>query len=136
MNTLPPFFFFSSSSLPLLSSFFYFPNPSVSISFSLFYMPSLFVANVPPRVRTWYLKKVESKRVDVESNVLRSSFLFFLMCILFFFFVWCAVFCFCFEKHFFFFGSIYSNIKMNFGVLFFHYIIQVLIVIIGTNIYN
>jgi hypothetical protein len=40
-------------------------------------MPSLFVANVPPRVRTWYLKKVESKRVDVESNVLRSSFLFF-----------------------------------------------------------
>ena len=53
----PCLLFFFSTSPSLLSSFFYCPNSFVSISFSLF---------VPPRVRTWYLKKVESKRVDVE----------------------------------------------------------------------
>ena len=140
-------FFFSASprllllcSLPHLSSFLYCPDPSVSISFSLFYMPFWFVANVPPReeLDIWKKLKVNVEVVTWSLNVLRITFYLFLMCILVIFLCLMCRFLLLFCEFFFSFlnvlGSIYSNLKWILEFYFFHYTIQVLIIITGTNI--
>ena len=130
------------SSLQSAPSFFFplLPRPICFYFFFFVLYAFLVCANVPPReeLDIWKKLKVNVEVVPWSLNVLRISFYLFLMCILVIFLCLMCRFLLLFCEFFFSFlnvlGSIYSNLKWILEFYFFHYTIQVLIIITGTNI--